>query len=84
MRITEVHFEGPTQIFAVARRKRGAEYIEVEIVRPTGTKKHMVQADDKGDLWSMAECLQEDLEGRKGAGGDVRAYFLPLELMSDL
>lgn len=84
MRITELHLEGPSQHFAVVRRKRDSAYLDVEIITPGGTIKHAVAADDREDLWSMAQCLQATLDGQRGAGGDVRAYFAPLELMSDI
>jgi hypothetical protein len=84
MRITELHFAGTSGVSAIARRKPDSEYIEVEIAAPHGTRKHTVQADDRDDLWSMAECLVYAFEGVRGCAGDITPYFLPLELMSDL
>ena len=70
---------------AVLSRPRGAEFIEVRILLPGGGgRTHHVDAADKDELWSMAQCLQQTLDGVRGCGGDVRSYFLPLELMSDL
>ena len=83
MKITEVHFAG-TSATAVARRQRGGEHIEVEITAPHGTRKHAVRADDRDDLWSMAECLHHAFEGARGCVGDITPFFQPLELMSDL
>jgi hypothetical protein len=83
MTITEMHIQGPAAS-AVIRRPAGGGPVEVEIALPGGPRRHTVQPGDRQDLWSMAQCLQETLDGVRGCGGDVRGYFLPLELMSDL
>ena len=41
-------------------------------------------ADDRDDLWSMAECIHHAFEGGRGCVGDITPFFQPLELMSDL
>ena len=84
MRITQIQIAGTNDARATATRAPGSMYIEVQIAAPHGTRKHTVQADDRDDLWSMAECIQQALEGRRGCAGDITSYFLPLELMSDL
>ena len=86
MRITEVHLAGTNNVFAVARRKQGSANIEVEIIAPPphATRKHTVAADDRDDLWSMAECIHHAFEGGRGCVGDITPFFQPLELMSDL
>lgn len=84
MRITEVHLAGINNVFAVARRKQGSVNIEVEIITPHSARKHTVAADDRDDLWSMAECLHHACEGVRGCVGDITPFFQPLELMSDL
>ncbi len=84
MRITEVHLAGTNNVFAIARRKQGSMNIEVEIIAPHATRKHTVAADDRDDLWSMAECIHHAFEGCRGCVGDITPFFQPLELMSDL
>ena len=55
--------------------------------RPTneggGSRTHHVQADDADDQWSMAECLQETLDGYKGTKGDINDYYSELRRFAD-
>lgn len=83
MRITEISIEGNEQRFAVIRRKRGANFIEVEILTPQDEEMVEVAADRAEELWSLATRLQATLDGRRGAGGDIRDYYRVLESMSD-
>ncbi|MGE4157626.1 MAG: hypothetical protein AB7F75_00850 [Planctomycetota bacterium] len=65
MRITRIDVEGEEGRFALMTRKRGSEYIEVEILvpeRPNGQVQH-VQADCAEDIKSMADCLLHELRG---------------------
>ena len=70
--------------FAVLTRKRGSNQLEVELLLRGREEKHTVAVDDKDAVWRMAQLVQERLDGYRGCGGDVRSYYLPLELMSDL
>jgi hypothetical protein len=65
MRITRIDVEGEAGRFANMTRKRGSEYIEVEVLvpeRPNG-RVHQVEASCEEDLASMADCLQQELRG---------------------
>lgn len=84
MRYNQIQIEGEAGNFATLTRKRGSEYIEVEIIKPTGTRKHMVQADDDGDIHSMADCLQHELDGYRGTNSERYDYRLVIERLSDL
>ena len=76
MRITSIEFAGRTneqglpRAMARATRTLSSNFIEIELIRPSGTTKHHVLADCEEDLLSMAECLQYHLEGDQGYEGD--------------
>ena len=48
-----------------------------------GSRTHHVQADDENDQQSMAECLQQALDGFEGTRGDVAAYFRIIQMLAD-
>ena len=91
MKITSITIEGTTDrktglpmAFATIRRPRGGEYIEVTIDWPSGrSRKHVVAADDRDDQWSMAEGLQETLDGHKGTNSMVHENFQELQCFAD-
>ncbi len=84
MRITRIEIEGRPGCTAILTRLPGAEFIDVAIVTPALQRAHKVMADDREDLWSMAQALQHALHGGAGCGGDVRECYQPLELMAGL
>ena len=91
MKIASITLEGTTDrktgmpvAFATIRRAKDSEYIEVTIDWPSGqTRKHLVAADDRDDLWSMAEGLQQTLDGHKGTNSMVHEYFQELQRFAD-
>jgi hypothetical protein len=91
MKIASITFEGTTdprtnqpRAFATVRRPRGSETIEVTIDWPSGrSRKHLVAADDRYDQFSMAEGLQETLDGHKGTNSMVHDYLRELERFAD-
>jgi len=74
---------GLARAFARIRRKAGDEYITVEFLMPGGERTHHVQADDADDQWSMAECLQETLDGYRGTNSDIDEYYRELRRFAD-
>lgn len=62
---------------------RDADYVEVTFLSPGGEQKHLCRADDPDDMWSMAECLQERLDGQPGTNGDVNGYYRLLEYFAN-
>ena len=91
MKIASITFEGSTdpktaqpRAFATIRRPRGSEYIEVTIDWPSGrSRKHLVAADDRDDQFSMAEGLQETLDGCRGTNSMVHDYLREIERFAD-
>jgi hypothetical protein len=91
MKIASITLEGSADrktglpvAFATIRRPSGGEYIEVTIDWPSGrSRKHLVAANDRDDQWSMAEGLQETLDGHKGTGSMVHDYFREIERFAD-
>ena len=60
------------EVFATLHRPIGDDYITVTISWADGTKNtHSVEADNEDDVWSMADCLQESLDGHKGTGSMI-------------
>ena len=77
MRITSIELAGRIepgkklpQAFARISRAIGDEFITVEIITRGGERKHHVQADCDEDVHSMADCLQQTLDGYRGTNGD--------------
>jgi len=87
MRITRIDIEGTpgSGHYATITRKRGAEFIEIIILTPAepNGRTHHVQADCEDDLWSMAECLQETLDGQRGTNSDITDYYRELQRFAD-
>ncbi len=75
--------DGLARAFAAISRKAGDEHVTVELLIPGGQRTHHVQADDADDQWSMAECLQETLDGFTGTNTDVREYFRTIQMLAD-
>ena len=86
MRITSMELAGRIdegqklpRAFARISRHAGDGHIEVTFLMPGGEKTHIVDADDEDDLWSMAKCLQEQLDGCRGTRSDTMDYFRALQ-----
>ena len=85
MRITRIDFEGQAGNYATAVRKRDSQYIDATILTP-GTpngREHHVQADCEEDIYSMAECLQHELDGCRGTNSMIHDYYRELLMLSD-
>ena len=91
MRITSIELagertrggKGMPRAFARIARTTDDEYIEVTILRPSGERKHMVQADCREDLWSMAQCLLHELDGVDGPNSAIHDYYRQLQHFAD-
>jgi len=87
MRISRIDFEGQEEgRFASASRKRKSDYIDVTILTPNNPdgREHSVLANCKDDIYSMADCLQQALDGYQGSGSEVHEYYLELLRLSDI
>lgn len=87
MRITRIDFEGATGNgrYATATRRRNADHIEVTILtadEPDG-RVHHVLADCEEDIFSMAQCLQHELDGHQGTNSDIHDYYRELQRLAD-
>ena len=96
MRITRIDFEGRHEIngqaghwYATAQRRdgmhNGPDIVLVTILTPDTPKgrEHHVDADCGEDLWSMAECLQHQLDGYTGSNSEINDYYLELLKLSN-
>ena len=93
MRITRIDLAGETDNFAILTRKTGSTHIDVEILLACtsdegrtegyGQRTHHVLATDVEDQQSMAECLQQTLDGYHGTRGDVAEYARTLQMLGD-
>lgn len=77
MRYTKIEIKGEAKNTSakIGASDKGAMWIQVDITAAGATKTHYVQADDEGDRWSMAECLQQTLDGRRGTNSEIHEYF---------
>lgn len=92
MRITRIDLAGKTGNFAILTRKTDSKYIDVEILLACkndngeaegyGQRVQHVQADDREDKWSMADCLQHTLDGYVGTRGDIDDYFMAIQMIA--
>ena len=82
---TKLHDSSPglARAFAKISRKAGDEHITVELLFPGGERTHHVGADCNDDQWSMAQCLQETLDGHRGTNSDVHDYFREIQRFAD-
>jgi hypothetical protein len=71
------------ECFATIHRVPGNDYITVSINSPDGDREHLVQAGCTDDGFSMAQCLQERLDGYKGTNSEVHDYFRMLQQFMD-
>jgi len=90
MRITSIELAGSIEsgktlpmAFARIHRALDSEQIEVTILIPGGERTHHVQADCDEDLWSMAECLQDHLDGCRGTNSMIHEYYRELQRFAD-
>ena len=85
MRITRIDFEGQKGHYATAIRRRHDDHIEVTILTPKMNRgrEHHVLADCEEDLFSMAECLQHELDGCRGTNSMIHDYYRELLRLSD-
>jgi len=94
MKIYEMKLEGETNrktgshyAKATVSRYHRSEFITVAI--DTGTelmpeiREHKVKANDEGDVFSMAECLQEMLDGCRGTNSMIHDYYRLLQHFMD-
>jgi len=82
---TKLHDSSPglARAFARISRKPDDEHITVELLSPGCERTHQVRANDADDQWSMAECLQEALDGYRGTNTDIDAYYRELRRFAD-
>mgnify|MGYP006311622207 CR=1 FL=1 len=85
MRTTRIDLEGQDGHYAIIQRKRGSEYITATILTPAmpNGREHHVLADCEDDLFSMAECMQETLDGCRGTNSMVHDYFREIQRFAD-
>jgi hypothetical protein len=91
MKISKIELESHTRIgqqlpevLATIHRPVGDTCIIVDIFRIDGTEeRHSIQANNRGELWSMAQRLQETLDGHKGTGSMIGDYLRILEHFTD-
>ena len=64
----------------------GPDIVLVTIFSPQmpDGREHYVDADSKEDLFSMAECLQMQLEGCRGTNSMIHDYYNRLLWLSNL
>ncbi|MEZ6193737.1 MAG: hypothetical protein R3C45_21045 [Phycisphaerales bacterium] len=87
MRTTRIDLEGDagTGHYATITRPRNSEHIIVTILTPAEPegRVHHVQADSEDDVWSMAECLQHQLDGVRGTNSMIHDYLRELQRFAD-
>ena len=95
MRITSIEMAGSSRTtlrdgtpglpraFAKVARTTDSDYFEVTILRPGGERKHMIRADCEEDIRSMAECLQNQLDGYDGTNSEIEEYVRVLQYFAD-
>jgi len=91
MRIYEIKLAGAMDkktglpiAFATIHRVPGSDQITVTISDPNGNdRQRLVEADNPDDLFSMAQRLQEQLDGCRGANSMIHDYYRMLQNFGD-
>lgn len=65
--------------FGIIERVPTNNFIKVTIIDADDEKEHFVQTDCKEDVYSMAECLQYQLDGYTGSKSEINEYYQLLE-----
>jgi len=69
--------------FAVISRIPGNETLCIKLISCDGEVEHKVMADDTDDVFSMAQILQECLDGCRGTNSDIHSYYRLLQHFMD-
>lgn len=70
--------------FATIHRVPGSDQITVTISDASGNdRRHLAQADSPEDIFSMAQCLQEQLDGCRGTSSMIHDYYRLLQNFAD-
>jgi hypothetical protein len=70
--------------FATIHRVPGADQITVTISDADGNdRQHLVEANNPENLFSMAQCLQEQLDGCQGTNSMIHDYYRLLQNFAD-
>jgi hypothetical protein len=89
MRILTLELGGSTGRWAKINRidDQPVNYIRVELITPTEHPRygqlHTVQADCESDIWSMAELLQQHLDGCRGTNSMIHDCYRELCRFAD-
>jgi len=73
----------PPSRFANVTRKVGSPWIEVCLIYPGGEMTCHARANRVSDVISMAERIQEFLDGGKGTNSMVQDYYRMLQHFTD-
>lgn len=85
MRTTRIDIEGRPGRYASITRKTGSAYIDVTIVTPEFPNglEHHVDASSEDDRWSMAQCLQAQLDECQGTNSMIHDYLAQIDRFAD-
>ena len=76
--------DGLPRAFARISRVAGDEFVTVLLLTSSGERTHHVAADCDEDIRSMADCLQQTLDGYSGTNSEFHEYYNELLRLSDL
>jgi len=73
------------ECFATVHRVPDSDTLTVKFTTADGTgdREHLVEADNTEDVFSMAQCLQERLDGYKGTNSEIHDYYRMLNQFRD-
>ena len=88
MKVRSITLEGETGFTATISLGTSPEatqnndlFITCEIYDAQGelVTMHLVSPDDRDDQWSMAECLQNQLDGSRGTNSMIHDFFREIQ-----
>ncbi len=84
MKITKIELTGETNRktgmpFGFASIQMQGDQIAVYIHTPDNDRTHLVMPDCPEDIYSMAQCLHERLDGRRGSNSEIHDYYRMLQ-----
>ena len=90
MRVVEIKVAGNVrpgqpvrEVYVGMSRIAGSENIKVTFTTSDSQEEHLARADDRIQVWQMAQRIQMRVDGYLGTGTDIRWYADLLEYFAD-
>ncbi|OHB60859.1 MAG: hypothetical protein A2Y12_10140 [Planctomycetes bacterium GWF2_42_9] len=83
MKVKTITLEGETGYIATISREDKSIVCHIADKNGTSVNIHLVSPDDRDDQFSLAECIQFQLDGCRGTNSMKHEYFRLITLFAD-